>query len=351
MKRALKARYAAYDGVADLYVYFFEQALCLLRPGGRFAFTVTNKWLKAGYAEELRCLLAEHAWLVSVTDFGHARGFFPGTDVFPSVICARRPRPDEEAPEQVRVTVVPRDLVRMDTLEAQVAATAFPLPRIALGREAWVLEPPEVRELLQRVRDAGAPLAEYAGRPYRGVLTGFNEAFIVDTPMRDRLVAADPHSAGLLKPLLRGQDIDRWASDWPGLWLIFTRHGTDIEAFPAIKAHLAPYREKLEPKPADWRDDGWAGRKPGAYHWWEIQDNVAYFEKFSGPKIIYQEIQYYPAYSTDGDGLYLNNKGFMLPSADPWLLAVLNSPLLWWFGCKRLLASALRIHQSISESQ
>ena len=71
IKHALKSRYAAYDGFADLYVYFFEQALLLLRPGGRFAFTVTNKWLKAGYAEELRAFLGEHAWLLSVTDFGY----------------------------------------------------------------------------------------------------------------------------------------------------------------------------------------------------------------------------------------------------------------------------------------
>jgi hypothetical protein len=111
LKPALRARYAAYDGVADLYVYFFEQALRLLRPGGRFAFTVTNKWLKAGYAEELRELLAQRAWMVSVIDFGHARGFFPGTDVFPSVVCARRPQPGLDEPEDVRASVVPRDLV------------------------------------------------------------------------------------------------------------------------------------------------------------------------------------------------------------------------------------------------
>jgi hypothetical protein len=116
--------------VANLDVYFFEQALRLLRPGGRFAFTATNKWLKAGYAEELRALLAARAWLVSVTDFGHARRFFPGTDVFPSVVCARRPRLDQDAPEQVRVTVEPRDLVRMDALETQVAEAAFPLPAL-----------------------------------------------------------------------------------------------------------------------------------------------------------------------------------------------------------------------------
>jgi len=196
-----------------------------------------------------------------------------------------------------------------------------------------VLEPPEVRLLIQRLRDAGPSLVDYAGvAPMYGVKTGLNEAFIVDTPTHDRLVARDPRSAELLKPLLRGQDIDRWKSDWSGLWLIFTRHGTDIDAFQAIKAYLEPFREKLEPKPADWRGGEWPGRKPGSHRWWEIQDNVAYFDKFSEPKIIYQEIQYHPAYAMDTDGYYLNNKGFMIPTADRWLLTVLNSPLLWWFG-------------------
>lgn len=333
IKPVLKARYAAFDGMADLYVYFFEQALQLLRPGGRFAFTVTNKWLKAGYAEALRGLLAERSWLEGVTDFGHARGFFPGTDVFPSVICARRPLPTVEPPEEVGVTVVPRDLVRMEELELQVTASTFHIQRATLMREPWILESLPVQSLMQKMQRAGVSLLEFVGTDalYRGVLTGLNKAFVLDTPTRDALIAADPRSADLLRPLLRGQDIDRWASDWAGLWIIFTRRGTSIEAYPAIHEHLARFRSELEPRPANWNGKEWHVRKPGSYLWYEIQDNVAYHAAFDQPKIIYQEIQYYPAYSLDTDGRFLNNKGFLIRSADPWLLAVLNSLLLWWF--------------------
>ena len=88
LKPALKSRYPeVFDGVADLYVYFFAQALKLLRPGGRFAYVVNNKWLRAGYAENLRgMLVSDAAWLERITDFGHAKGFFPGVDAFPSVV-------------------------------------------------------------------------------------------------------------------------------------------------------------------------------------------------------------------------------------------------------------------------
>lgn len=91
VKRALKKpNYEAFDGMADLYIYFYEQALRLLRPGGRPSYVVTNKWLKAGYAEELRDLFVRKAQIEFVADFGHAKHFFPDADVFPSVVVVRK---------------------------------------------------------------------------------------------------------------------------------------------------------------------------------------------------------------------------------------------------------------------
>jgi len=334
LKQALKARYASYNGVADLYVYFFEQASRLLRPGGRLAFTVTNKWLKAGYAEALRGVLTERLWVEAITDFGHAKGFFPGTDVFPSVLCARRPLIAQKPPTQTQVTVVPRDRLRMEALEAQVAELAFYIPTTELTRQAWILEPSSVRTLLRKIRQTGSTLSDYVGANslYRGVLTGLNEAFVVDTPTRDRLIAADANSADILRPFLRGQDIDRWSSDWAGLWMIFTRRGTNIDNYPAIRTHLESFRSRLEPQPADWNSGEWQGRKAGNYHWFEIQDNIAYFAAFEGPKIVYTDIAWSPQFSIDHSGALINNTAYIICSDDPWVAACLNSPLGWWFA-------------------
>ena len=85
-------RYRTFDGVADLYVYFYELGLRLLRPGGRLSFVVTNKWLRAGYAEKLREHVRQRAWLEAMIDFGHAKGFFPAADVFPCVVVVRPTR-------------------------------------------------------------------------------------------------------------------------------------------------------------------------------------------------------------------------------------------------------------------
>ena len=192
-------------------------------------------------------------------------------------------------------------------------------------------------ELLAKIRQTGMPLAEFAGaKPLYGVKTGLNEAFLIDTPTRNALVAADPACAEIIKPYLRGQDIKRWSAEWAGLWMIFVRRAIDIDAYPAIKAHLSSFRERLEPKPRDWQGKRWPGRKPGAYHWYEVQDPVEYWRDFEKPKILYQEIQFHPSYAFDGKGQLGNNKIFFIPSNDLYLLSVLNSPLLWWHNWRYL---------------
>jgi len=115
------------------------------------------------------------------------------------------------------------------------------------------------------------------GRFYYGIKTGFNEAFVVDRATRDQLIAEHPSSAELLKPFLRGRDVKRWRVEPQDLWLIFTRHGVEIERYPAILRHLSQYKAELMPGVA-------GGRKPGSYKWYEIQDNVAYWHELVAPE-------------------------------------------------------------------
>lgn len=254
LKPALAAGYSTYAGMADLYVYFFEQGLRLVKPGGRVGYVVTNKWLKAGYAEALRGMLIDpaQAETESVIDFGHARAFFPDADVFPNVVVARRPD-GGAAPDTLTVAVPPRETLPDEQLGAAVTAASFPLLRTALGREGWTLEPKPVMDLLAKIRRTGIPLVEFAGvKPLYGIKTGLNEAFLIDTPTRDRLVAKDAASGEIIKPYLRGQDVQRWSADWAGLWMIFTRRGIDIGRYPAILAHLQQFRSALEPRPLGW---------------------------------------------------------------------------------------------------
>ena len=119
-----------------------------------------------------------------------------------------------------------------------------------------------VDDLMRKIRERGTPLAEFVGvKPYRGVLTGFNEAFLIDEATRAALIREDPACAGIIKPYLRGQDIKRWVPDWQGLWMIVLKSsanqpwpwaeaGDDAETIfartcPSLHAHLKPLQERL----------------------------------------------------------------------------------------------------------
>ncbi|HEX7788133.1 MAG TPA: N-6 DNA methylase, partial [Methylomirabilota bacterium] len=161
LKPYFERRYKAYHGMADLYVYFFERGLGLLKAGGRLSFVVTNKWLKAGYAEPLRRLLAEEAWLETLVDLGHAKQIFEDADVFPSIFVFVKPRPDLPAPVP-RVAVISRDEVRSEDLESQVQEEGFELPLGQFGATPWIPEPPAIEALLAKIQTRGIPLADYA---------------------------------------------------------------------------------------------------------------------------------------------------------------------------------------------
>jgi Eco57I restriction-modification methylase len=163
IKVALKERYQTYEGKADLYTFFLEQALRLLRPGGRVGFVLPNKFFKAGYGEPLRGFLTENAWIERVMDFGHNRDFFPNADVFPCVLVARRPVPAEDPPENAAVSVIPGDRVQQDRLAITVTGLQFPMPLRFFNKSGWVLEPPPVRALMERLQRENESLLSMSG--------------------------------------------------------------------------------------------------------------------------------------------------------------------------------------------
>jgi len=205
----LEAHYEAFHGMADLYVYFYELGLRALKPGGLLSFIVTNKWMKAGYGEPLRRLFSEKAWVKSVVDFGHAKQIFEEADVFPSIIVAEKPS-EAPKPQTARLCTIPRDQLRIDDLSVQIEREGAELGLAQLGSEAWQLEPKEVIDILRRIRNSGTPLKAFAEvKPFRGIVTGCNEAFLIDSQKRAELTAADPNSSEIIHPYLRGQDIGR----------------------------------------------------------------------------------------------------------------------------------------------
>ncbi len=327
----------SYAGTADLFVYFIERGVRLLKPGGAFSYITSNKWYRAKYGENLRIWMNENSILQTVIDFGDADVF--DAIAYPTIIVAERREVRGPYPGERFRALNWQDLgddVDKESFPSLVAQSGFDMPQSALQKGGWQIEPTVKRDLLARIRAAGVPLGDYVeGRFYYGIKTGYNDAFVIDGATRAELIAADPKSAEIIKPFLRGRDVKRWRVEPQDLWLIFTRRGTDIDAYPAIKAHLECFRAALEPKPADWETefegDFWAGRKAGPYKWFEIQDNIAYFLAFDGPKIVFPDIALRPEMGFDVDGHFIANTGYIIPVVDRRLLPILNSTVCEWY--------------------
>ncbi len=345
-KARLKPHYDCYSGTADLYVYFYERSFQLLNPYGCLSFITSNKWFRAKYGADLRRYMTTHTEMRQIIDFGDEAVF--DALAYPTIVIAsKRPTPIALNDARNEVMALNWDSAnpahQVDHFPEVFAAEGFAVPQSELKVQGWQLEPPTNRRLLERVRKAGQPLGDYCqGHFYYGIKTGLNEAFVIDRERRDELIAQDPKSTEIIKPFLRGRDVKRWRTESQDLWLIFTRRGVDIDAYPAVKAHLQAFRKQLEPKPVAWNDKlqgAWPGRKAGSYEWFHIQDNIAYWQEFKQPKIIVPAITDEVNYAPDLTGFYSNDKTSIIVSSDwRYLLSVLNSAVSWWWT-QQLFAS------------
>jgi len=348
-----------YDGVADLYVYFYQRGLELTHAGGRMSYIVTNKWMRAGYGEKLRAYFAAQGALESIVDFGHAP-IFADADVFPCIVVLERPRSDttDYGARQVAVTAVPREELSTIELGTYIRTHSHLVPQSRFTSRAWSLESSSVDDLLEKIRRVGVPLTEFVGvKPYYGIKTGLNEAFLIDTPTKERIVGADPRSAEIIKPYLRGQDVKRWAPEWQGLWMILLKSSGDHkwpwsgkpeaeaehlfeQVYPSLYHHLKPLEDKLRVR----QDKG--------RHWWELR-SCAYYAVFEQPKIIHTDITWQPQFAFTAEPTYLLNTAYVWPTVDLYVLAAVNSPLLWsymWREAMHGKDEALRLIYSFVET-
>ncbi|HLA26872.1 MAG TPA: TaqI-like C-terminal specificity domain-containing protein [Syntrophales bacterium] len=330
-----------YCGTADLYTYFYKRGLEILKASGHLCFIAPNKFMRAGYGRNTRTLLAGEATPKVVIDFGDLPIFDATT--YPSILLVEKnltPSPltgeGRGGGEFLAATfTAPSQLERLDET---LATVSFTMPINALKAEGWTLERPEVLALMEKLRKAGKPLGEYVqGRFYRGVLTGLNEAFVIDEATRQQLIAEDPKSIELIKPWLRGRDIRKWKANWAGLYLIaiassankgwpWSREKTEVKArplfakaYPAIYRHLSQYENKL------------CKREDQGKFWWELRSCI-YYDEFEKEKIVYPNITKTNIFAYDTTGVLTNQKCFIIPTTDIYLVAILNSKLATqWF--------------------
>ncbi|HDH05146.1 MAG TPA: hypothetical protein ENH01_05450 [Nitrospirae bacterium] len=353
IKPALKKEYDKFFcGTADIYTYFYKRGIDLLKAKGHLCFIAPNKFMRAGYGKNTRNLLAKEVTPKVVIDFCDLPIFDATT--YPAILLVEKrnspplKKGDSGGFFDKFLAATFTDIAQLDQLERTLSEIGFPMPVSALKEEGWNLERPEVLALMEKLRKAGTPLGEYVkGRFYYGIKTGLNEAFVINEKTREQLIAEDPKSEELIKPWLRGRDIKKWKAEWAGLYIInipssankqwpWTDQKTEKQArdtfkhsYPAAHDHLSQWEDKLRK-----RDD--KGR-----FWWELR-SCKYYEAFEQSKIVYPNITKTNIFAFDSTGNLTNQKCFIIPTNDLYLLAVLNSKIgtQWFHSTLPLLRGA-----------
>ncbi|MCI5942566.1 MAG: hypothetical protein MRZ40_08330 [Ligilactobacillus animalis] len=176
--------------------------------------------------------------------------------------------------------------------------------------ESWSILNEIEQSIKQKIEAVGTPLKDWNIEIKRGILTGLNEAFIISKEKRDELISADPKSAEIIRPILRGRDIKRCKYNFSELYVITAYKGINKiieEEYPAIYNHLKKYEKKLRQRG---QVEGKQGKKgSNQHHWTELDNNISLekLDDFSKQKIIFSEMVQSPQFYLDNEQYIVND--------------------------------------------
>ncbi|EQA8510706.1 class I SAM-dependent DNA methyltransferase [Campylobacter jejuni] len=288
LKPHLAKNYKVYKGTSDIYTYFYELGFNVLKDNGVLSYITSNKYTRAGYGEALREFLLKNVKFLEYTDLNGIKVFDSAT-VDTSILCFEKSKSKDN---KFKYLALSNEILKTCTYDIGLYKDFAEFSQNSLSKESFTFSDENTSALKAKIERIGTPLKEWHGlNIYRGILTGYNEAFIITTEKRNEILAnckdeaEKERTAKLIRKMLRGRDIKRYSYEWAGLWVINTHNGyknqngekveaINIKHYPSLKKHFDEFYPQLE-KRAD------KGLTP-----YNLR-NCAYIEEFEKEKIVY----------------------------------------------------------------
>ncbi|EQC2139562.1 class I SAM-dependent DNA methyltransferase [Campylobacter coli] len=329
LKPHLAKNYKVYKGTSDIYTYFYELGFNVLKDrGGVLSYITSNKYTRAGYGEALREFLLKNVKFLEYTDLNGIKVFDSAT-VDTSILCFEKSKSKDN---KFKYLALSNEILKTCAYDIGLYKYFAEFSQNSLSKESFTFSDENTSALKAKIERIGTPLKEWQGlNIYRGILTGYNEAFIITTEKRNEILAnckdeaEKERTAKLIRKMLRGRDIKRYSYEWAGLWVINTHNGyknqngekveaINIKHYPSLKKHFDEFYPQLE-KRAD------KGLTP-----YNLR-NCAYIEEFEREKIVYSEIVRKPQFYLDTKlNFYAEATSFILTGENlKYLIAFLNN--------------------------
>ncbi|EHB9796781.1 class I SAM-dependent DNA methyltransferase [Campylobacter coli] len=329
LKPHLAKNYKVYKGTSDIYTYFYELGFNVLKDrGGVLSYITSNKYTRAGYGGALREFLLKNVKVLEYTDLNGIKVFDSAT-VDTSILCFEKSKSKDN---KFKYLALSNEILKTCAYDIGLYKDYAEFSQNSLSKESFTFSDENTSALKAKIERIGTPLKEWQGlNIYRGILTGYNEAFIITTEKRNEILAnckdeaEKERTAKLIRKMLRGRDIKRYSYEWAGLWVINAHNGyknqngekveaINIENYPSLKKHFDEFYPQLE-KRAD------KGLTP-----YNLR-NCAYIEEFEREKIVYSEIVRKPQFYLDTKlNFYAEATSFILTGENlKYLIAFLNN--------------------------
>ena len=319
-----KQEYKVFAKTGDIYALFYEKGGRILRPGGALTFITSNKWMRTSYGEKLREYFLNDVSIHQLIDLGDSQ-IFKGATTYTNILVFSK----------TKQAIVPKVWDVSESFQTNVPLKAM-LPEenmaaYSFTADGFVILSQKLALIKKRVEEIGIPIKKWNIIIYRGITTGLNEAFIINANKKQELIAKDPNSAKVIKPILRGRDIKRYEATFTNLWVILAKYNSHKfleNAYPAIYEHLNKHKEKLQNR-GQCRYGGKGNL--GQHHWLELDNNPtdSYIAEFEGEKILWLEMSHSANFTYEDGTIFVLNTAYILTGTDlKYLLAVLNSSVL-----------------------
>ncbi|MBI4648199.1 MAG: Eco57I restriction-modification methylase domain-containing protein, partial [Bacteroidia bacterium] len=340
-----RKRYHVFENTTDIYCLFFENAIKILKQNGLVSFITSNQWLQTNYGKILRKYFVEKTNPELLINFGGLKIFQDAT-VDTSILILSK----SECRNNLTACHFKNDYKKGSSIDDYLNKNAVILDN--LNADKWIIAKSDTLELKNKIKQKGeilknwkiiikygiksglneAFIVDTATKDKlininRGLLTGLNEAFIIDTKTKNELIKQDKNADKILKPLLRGRDVHKYSVEWAGLWLIVTKNGIDINDYPSVYNYLKNFGQKIK------------SRADQGNNWWNLRA-CSYYDLFEKEKLIYPETTVRRSeFYYDDKGYYIDKTCFMITGENlKYLNGILSSKLMEWY-----LESELRL--------
>lgn len=315
--------FETYERTGDLYQLFYEKSIKILKKQGAISFITSNKWMRTNYGVGTRTFFAQHTAPIAIVDFGMALVFETAT-ILTNIFIGRK----NGGLKQIPICRIENDFTEPSLLQQYVQQNTIFIDNP--NETAWVAYSKAEYELIKKIEKQGVQLKDWEIQINYGIKTGCNEAFIIDKNTKEKIIAEDPKSAEIIKPILRGEDIKAYVPEFADLYLINSHNGIRLKNIEPIRVErdykgVFNWLKQFEVQLIKRQDKG--------EHWTNLR-NCAYLDEFTKPKIIYPNMTKFLPFVYDETGIVTNQKCFILSGEHlKYLTGVFNSKL-WKFAFK-----------------